>query len=245
MRTAAVGSGRPCAGVGVSRSRFEKARASSSTAWTRPPRRYESRVQGPSPELHPTVGSTRQPLCGWRTRRCVRLSEAAADQRTPGDSDRRFRPGSACRGIAHRRVGGPAIEPLSRLPGRTLRHPRDQRTRAVGLPRNRHEMSERCSEVRRFVASPAVPWRPLPERCAERLSQFGSNRSAGRRCHAIELDPRYAQVTLERWQALTGRVAQVADGKAVGARRACVRPVWQACPDEARRSPRIHRLPTA
>ena len=34
----------------------------------------------------------------------------------------------------------------------------------------------------------------------------------GRRCCAMELDPRYAQVTIERWQAITGRVAQVADG---------------------------------
>jgi DNA modification methylase len=32
----------------------------------------------------------------------------------------------------------------------------------------------------------------------------------GRRCYALELDPRYAQVTIERWQTLTGKVAQVA-----------------------------------
>jgi DNA modification methylase len=29
----------------------------------------------------------------------------------------------------------------------------------------------------------------------------------GRRCHAMELDPRYAQVTIERWQSFTGRDA--------------------------------------
>jgi len=34
----------------------------------------------------------------------------------------------------------------------------------------------------------------------------------GRRCLAIEIDPRYAQVTLERWQAFTGREAERIDG---------------------------------
>jgi DNA modification methylase len=28
-----------------------------------------------------------------------------------------------------------------------------------------------------------------------------------RRCVAMEIDPRYAQVTIERWQAFTGREA--------------------------------------
>jgi DNA modification methylase len=30
----------------------------------------------------------------------------------------------------------------------------------------------------------------------------------GRRCHGLEIEPRYAQVVIERWQGLTGRVAQ-------------------------------------
>jgi DNA methylase len=30
----------------------------------------------------------------------------------------------------------------------------------------------------------------------------------GRRCHGLEIDPRYAQVTIERWQGLTGRAAE-------------------------------------
>jgi DNA modification methylase len=34
----------------------------------------------------------------------------------------------------------------------------------------------------------------------------------GRRCYALELEPRYAQVTIERWQAFTGRTAERLDG---------------------------------
>jgi len=34
----------------------------------------------------------------------------------------------------------------------------------------------------------------------------------GRRCYAIEIDPRYAQVIIERWQAFTGRTAERVDG---------------------------------
>jgi hypothetical protein len=34
----------------------------------------------------------------------------------------------------------------------------------------------------------------------------------GRRCHAMEIDPRYAQVVIERWQAFTGREAVKVDG---------------------------------
>jgi DNA modification methylase len=31
--------------------------------------------------------------------------------------------------------------------------------------------------------------------------------SLGRRCYAMELEPRYVQVAIERWQAFTGREA--------------------------------------
>lgn len=34
----------------------------------------------------------------------------------------------------------------------------------------------------------------------------------GRRCYAIEIDPRYAQVTIERWQAFSGQSAEQIDG---------------------------------
>ncbi|HEY8632943.1 MAG TPA: DNA methyltransferase, partial [Candidatus Limnocylindrales bacterium] len=34
----------------------------------------------------------------------------------------------------------------------------------------------------------------------------------GRRCYAMEIDPRYAQVTIERWQAFTGQAAVKIDG---------------------------------
>ena len=34
----------------------------------------------------------------------------------------------------------------------------------------------------------------------------------GRHCYAIELEPRYAQVAIERWQAFTGRIAARIDG---------------------------------
>ena len=34
----------------------------------------------------------------------------------------------------------------------------------------------------------------------------------GRRCYAIEIDPRYAQISIERWQNVTGRQAMRADG---------------------------------
>ncbi len=30
----------------------------------------------------------------------------------------------------------------------------------------------------------------------------------GRRCYAMEIDPRYAQVSIERWQNFTGKEAQ-------------------------------------
>jgi DNA modification methylase len=34
----------------------------------------------------------------------------------------------------------------------------------------------------------------------------------GRRCFAMEIEPRYVQVTIERWQAYTGRTAERLDG---------------------------------
>ncbi|MHB8460496.1 MAG: DNA-methyltransferase [Candidatus Limnocylindrales bacterium] len=34
----------------------------------------------------------------------------------------------------------------------------------------------------------------------------------GRRCYAMEIDPRYAQVAIERWEAFTGRKAEKVDG---------------------------------
>lgn len=34
----------------------------------------------------------------------------------------------------------------------------------------------------------------------------------GRLCAAIEIDPRYAQVVIERWQTFTGRSAEKLDG---------------------------------
>ena len=34
----------------------------------------------------------------------------------------------------------------------------------------------------------------------------------GRRCYGIELDPRYAQVAIERWQQFTGRTAVLEEG---------------------------------
>jgi site-specific DNA-methyltransferase (adenine-specific) len=34
----------------------------------------------------------------------------------------------------------------------------------------------------------------------------------GRRCYGLEIEPRYCQVVIERWQALTGRTAARADG---------------------------------
>ena len=30
----------------------------------------------------------------------------------------------------------------------------------------------------------------------------------GRRCYGLEIDPRYAQISIERWQAFTGRTAE-------------------------------------
>ena len=34
----------------------------------------------------------------------------------------------------------------------------------------------------------------------------------GRRCYGLEIDPRYAQIIIERWQGVTGRTAVLADG---------------------------------
>ena len=34
----------------------------------------------------------------------------------------------------------------------------------------------------------------------------------GRRCYAMEIDPKYVQVAIERWQNFTGRQAERADG---------------------------------
>jgi DNA modification methylase len=39
-----------------------------------------------------------------------------------------------------------------------------------------------------------------------------SDCAGGRRCYAMEIDPRYAQVVIERWQAFTGREATRIDG---------------------------------
>jgi DNA modification methylase len=48
--------------------------------------------------------------------------------------------------------------------------------------------------------------------------------TTARRCYAMEIDPRYVDVAVLRWQALTGKVAVLADGDRVfndvaGARR--------------------------
>ena len=34
----------------------------------------------------------------------------------------------------------------------------------------------------------------------------------GRRCYAVEIDPRYVQVAIERWEKFTGRKAERVDG---------------------------------
>ena len=34
----------------------------------------------------------------------------------------------------------------------------------------------------------------------------------GRRCFAMEIEPKYVQVAIERWQNFTGRTAERADG---------------------------------
>jgi DNA modification methylase len=34
----------------------------------------------------------------------------------------------------------------------------------------------------------------------------------GRRCLGMEIDPRYVQIAIERWQAFTGLTAELADG---------------------------------
>ena len=34
----------------------------------------------------------------------------------------------------------------------------------------------------------------------------------GRRCYAMEIDPKYVQVAIERWQTFTGRTAERVDG---------------------------------
>jgi DNA modification methylase len=34
----------------------------------------------------------------------------------------------------------------------------------------------------------------------------------GRRCYAMEIDPKYVQVAIERWQRFTGRTAERVDG---------------------------------
>jgi DNA modification methylase len=34
----------------------------------------------------------------------------------------------------------------------------------------------------------------------------------GRRCYAVEIDPRYAQVAIERWEQFTGQKAVKVDG---------------------------------
>ncbi len=34
----------------------------------------------------------------------------------------------------------------------------------------------------------------------------------GRRCYALEIEPRFVQLTIERWEAFTGRRAERVDG---------------------------------
>jgi len=41
---------------------------------------------------------------------------------------------------------------------------------------------------------------------------FIAAETLGRRCYAIEIDPKYCQVAIERWQAFTGRQAVRANG---------------------------------
>ena len=36
----------------------------------------------------------------------------------------------------------------------------------------------------------------------------------GRRCHGMEIEPRYVQVAVERWERFTGRKAEVIRGQA-------------------------------
>ena len=36
----------------------------------------------------------------------------------------------------------------------------------------------------------------------------------GRRCHGMEIEPRYVQVAVERWERFTGRKAEVVRGQA-------------------------------
>lgn len=68
----------------------------------------------------------------------------------------------------------------------------------------------------------ALPMRAIGNSCPERglvyepFSGSGSTIIAaeqlGRRCYAMELEPRYVQVAIERWEKFTGRKAERADG---------------------------------
>jgi DNA modification methylase len=61
--------------------------------------------------------------------------------------------------------------------------------------------------VERAIANSSVPGDLVYEPFSGSGTTIIAAETLGRRCYAMELEPRYVQVAIERWQAFTGKEA--------------------------------------
>ena len=66
--------------------------------------------------------------------------------------------------------------------------------------------------VARALANSSRPGDLVYEPFAGSGSTIVAAEQTGRRCVALEIDPRYAQVAIERWQMFTGQTCVQVDG---------------------------------
>jgi DNA modification methylase len=71
-----------------------------------------------------------------------------------------------------------------------------------------HPTTKPVELVTRAIANSSSPGDLVYEPFAGSGTTVIAAEQTGRRCVAIEIDPRYAQVSIERWQAFTGRMAE-------------------------------------
>jgi DNA modification methylase len=75
-----------------------------------------------------------------------------------------------------------------------------------------HPTSKPIALVAQCLRNSTAPGDLVYEPFAGGGSTLVAAETLGRRCYAIEIDPKYAQVTVERWQAVTGGEAKRVDG---------------------------------
>ena len=107
--------------------------------------------------------------------------------------------GRACRtcssaSATRRRSGGP--------PARSGSAAAPRRRRRTTRPRSR------CSSPRSRSATTSGRARRCTSRSAGSGTTLMAAETLGRRCYAMEIDPKYVQVAIERWQRFTGRTAE-------------------------------------